>query len=111
AMEFIVAAGAQCCGGVADREFERDERAGFAAHAEIIGRYLPLSRMTVSAAEFAYTSCPDTAGSTSRCAPPCTGAQAPDLLSQGSMVSFINLGPYSFVRVELLPLTPNGPYR
>jgi hypothetical protein len=27
------------------------------------------------------------------------------------MVSFINLGPYSFVRVELLPLTPNGPYR
>jgi hypothetical protein len=33
------------------------------------------------------------------------------LLSQASMVSFINLGPYSFVRVELLPLTPNGPYR
>jgi hypothetical protein len=27
------------------------------------------------------------------------------------MVSFINLGPYSFVRVELLSLTPNGPYR
>ena len=27
------------------------------------------------------------------------------------MVSFINLGPYSFVRVELLPLSPNGPYR
>jgi hypothetical protein len=27
------------------------------------------------------------------------------------MVSFINLGPYSYVRVELLPLTPKGPYR
>ena len=27
------------------------------------------------------------------------------------MISFINLGPYSYVRVELLPLTPNGPYR
>jgi hypothetical protein len=27
------------------------------------------------------------------------------------MISFINLGPYNYVRVELLPLTPNGPYR
>src|SRR4051812_23354746 len=60
---------------------------------------------------FAYTFCPGTACPTSPCALPCTGVQASDLLSQGSMVSFINLGPYSFVRVELLPLTPNGPYR
>ena len=37
--------------------------------------------------------------------------KAPHLLSQSHMVSFINLGPYSFVRVELLPLTPSGPYR
>ena len=27
------------------------------------------------------------------------------------MISFINLGPHSYVRVELVPLTPNGPYR
>ena len=27
------------------------------------------------------------------------------------MTSFINLGPYSYVRVELLPLAPTGPYR
>jgi hypothetical protein len=33
------------------------------------------------------------------------------LLTSDGMVSFINLGPYSYVRVELLPLTPNGPYR
>jgi hypothetical protein len=33
------------------------------------------------------------------------------LLRQLSMTSFINLGPYSYVRVELLPLSPNGPYR
>jgi hypothetical protein len=33
------------------------------------------------------------------------------LAESALMVSFINLGPYSFVRVELLPLTPNGPYR
>jgi len=33
------------------------------------------------------------------------------LLTRLFMVSFINLGPYSYVRVELLPLTPNGPYR
>jgi len=33
------------------------------------------------------------------------------LAESAGMVSFINLGPYSFVRVELLPLTPNGPYR
>jgi len=26
------------------------------------------------------------------------------------MISFINLGPYSYVRVELLPMTPHGPY-
>jgi hypothetical protein len=37
--------------------------------------------------------------------------QAPGLLPRPFMVSFINLGPYSYVRVELLPLTPNGPYR
>jgi hypothetical protein len=40
-----------------------------------------------------------------------SGVQAPHLLPQPFMVSFINLGPYSYVRVELLPLTPNGPYR
>jgi len=40
-----------------------------------------------------------------------SGVQAPHLLPQLFMVSFINLGPYSYVRVELLPLTPNGPYR
>ena len=27
------------------------------------------------------------------------------------MVSFFNLGPYANVRVELLALTPTGPYR
>ena len=27
------------------------------------------------------------------------------------MVSYINLGPYNYVRVELLPLAANGPYR
>jgi len=27
------------------------------------------------------------------------------------MVSYINLGPYNYVRVELLPLAPDGPYR
>jgi len=27
------------------------------------------------------------------------------------MISFINLGPYRYVRVELLPLSPSGPYR
>jgi len=41
----------------------------------------------------------------------CNGAQASRLLASSGMVSFINLGPYSFVKVELLPLTPNGPYR
>jgi hypothetical protein len=25
--------------------------------------------------------------------------------------TFINLGPYAYVRVELLALSPNGPYR
>jgi hypothetical protein len=33
------------------------------------------------------------------------------LADLSSMISFINLGPYNYVRVELLPLTPNGPYR
>ena len=27
------------------------------------------------------------------------------------MVSFFNLGPYASVRVELVPITPTGPYR
>ena len=37
--------------------------------------------------------------------------QALALLKYGGMTSFINLGPYSYVRVELLRLAPTGPYR
>jgi len=37
--------------------------------------------------------------------------QASDLRIQPAMVSFFNLGPYASVRVELLAVTPLGPYR
>jgi hypothetical protein len=37
--------------------------------------------------------------------------QASDLRIQDAMVSFFNLGPYASVRVELLAVTPLGPYR
>jgi len=37
--------------------------------------------------------------------------QASDLRIQAAMVSFFNLGPYASVRVELLAVTPLGPYR
>jgi hypothetical protein len=37
--------------------------------------------------------------------------QASDLRIHPAMVSFFNLGPYASVRVELLAVTPLGPYR
>ena len=38
--------------------------------------------------------------------------QASALRSEATMSeTFINLGPYAFVRVELLALSPTGPYR
>jgi hypothetical protein len=42
---------------------------------------------------------------------PHAAARRHRVCSADGMVSFINLGPYSFVKVELLPLSPNGPYR
>ena len=36
-----------------------------------------------------------------------SGLRSPAAMSE----TFINLGPYAFVRVELLALSPNGPYR
>src|SRR5262249_12968504 len=77
----------------------------------IISRYLLQSRSRKLPAVFASTCRLGTETTVPRRAPPRSAVQAPHLLSHGGMVSFINLGPYSFVRVELLPLTPNGPYR
>src|SRR5687767_5060649 len=44
AVEFVHAAAAQCCGRVADREFQRHELTWFPSHGERISRYMRISQ-------------------------------------------------------------------